>query len=44
MIKSDFGLVHLSTGDILRAAVQAGTPLGVKAKGFMGTSIHVLPT
>jgi adenylate kinase len=35
MIKSEFGLVHLSTGDILRAAVQAGTPLGVKAKGFM---------
>ena len=35
MIKSDFGLVHLSTGDILRAAVQQGTPLGLKAKAFM---------
>jgi len=34
-IKSTFGVVHLSTGDILRAAVKAGTPLGVKAKGFM---------
>ena len=35
MIKAEFGLVHLSTGDILRAAVQAGTPLGVQAKAFM---------
>ena len=26
---------HISTGDILRAAVKAGTPLGLKAKGFM---------
>ncbi len=30
-----FGLSHLSTGDMLRAAVAAGTPLGVQAKGFM---------
>ncbi|MCH4185154.1 MAG: adenylate kinase [Eggerthellaceae bacterium] len=30
-----FGMCHISTGDILRAAVKAGTPLGVKAKGFM---------
>jgi adenylate kinase len=35
MIKSEFGLVHLSTGDILRASVQQGTPLGLKAKAFM---------
>ena len=35
MIKSEFGLVHLSTGDILRAAVQEGTDLGKTAKGFM---------
>ena len=35
MIKSEFGLVHLSTGDILRAAVQEGTPLGKTAKGYM---------
>ena len=26
---------HLSTGDLLRAAVAAGTPLGVEADGFM---------
>ncbi len=30
-----FGLSHLSTGDMLRAAVAAGTPLGVQAKSFM---------
>jgi adenylate kinase len=35
MIKAKFGLVHLSTGDILRAAVKQGTPLGLKAKEFM---------
>lgn len=28
-------LVHLSTGDLLRAAVAAGTDLGVEAKGYM---------
>jgi len=35
VIKSEFGVVHLSTGDILRAAVKEGTELGVKAKGYM---------
>lgn len=29
------GLAHLSTGDILRAEVAAGTPLGRQAKGVM---------
>jgi adenylate kinase len=29
------GLLHLSTGDLLRAAVKAGTPLGREAKTFM---------
>jgi len=35
IIKSEFGVVHLSTGDILRAAVKEGTELGIKAKGYM---------
>ena len=26
---------HISTGDILRANVKGGTPLGVEAKGYM---------
>jgi adenylate kinase len=26
---------HVSTGDLLRAAVAAGTPLGREAKAFM---------
>ena len=30
-----FNFNHVSTGDLLRAAVKEGTPLGVKAKGFM---------
>lgn len=29
------GLIHLSTGDLLRAAVGAGTALGLEAKSFM---------
>jgi adenylate kinase len=35
IIKEEFGVVHLSTGDMLRAAVSAGTDVGVKAKEFM---------
>ena len=30
-----FGLAHISTGDILRAAVKAGTPLGLEANKYM---------
>jgi len=29
------GLPHISTGDIFRANLKAGTPLGLKAKGYM---------
>src|SRR2546430_9001433 len=29
------GIVQLSTGDMLRAAVRAGTPVGLKAKDIM---------
>src|SRR6202790_1868971 len=31
-IKEKFGIPQISTGDMLRAAVAAGTPLGVAAK------------
>ena len=31
----EFGFAHVSTGDILRAAVKNGTELGLKAKSYM---------
>lgn len=35
MLEQAFGLVQLSTGDLLRAAVAAGTPAGLAAKAVM---------
>src|SRR3954447_6511631 len=32
---SKYGIVQLSTGDMLRAAVAAGTPVGLKVKDIM---------
>ncbi|KAM4125558.1 hypothetical protein ACJW30_01G320600 [Castanea mollissima] len=35
LIVQKFGLVHISTGDLLRAEVSSGTEIGNKAKEFM---------
>ncbi len=34
-LKEQLGVPHISTGDLLRAAVAAGTPLGLQAKAVM---------
>lgn len=34
-LKAELGIAHISTGDLLRAAVKAGTPLGLKARAVM---------
>jgi adenylate kinase len=35
MLIERYGIVQLSTGDMLRSAVKAGTPLGAEAQGYM---------
>ncbi|XP_010542084.1 PREDICTED: adenylate kinase 5, chloroplastic [Tarenaya hassleriana] len=37
LIVQKFGLVHISTGDLLRAEVSSGTDIGNQAKGFMNS-------
>jgi adenylate kinase len=32
---AEYNIAHISTGDILRASVKAGTPLGLEAKSYM---------
>lgn len=35
LLEQHFGIPQISTGDMLRAAVKAATPMGLKAKSFM---------
>jgi adenylate kinase len=35
MLTEEYSIPQISTGDILRAAVKEGTPMGIKAKAFM---------
>ena len=34
-LQKDFGFIHISTGDILREAVEKGTAVGLKAREYM---------
>jgi adenylate kinase len=36
-----YGLIHLSTGDLLRSEITQGTELGLKAKGLMDAGLLV---
>src|ERR1700687_3472975 len=41
VIKDKFGIPQISTGNMLRAAVKAGTPLGLAAKKVMDSGFLV---
>ncbi len=41
-LKKQTGYIHVSTGDMLRAAILAGSPVGLEAKGFMDAG-HLVP-
>jgi len=41
LVADHFGVVHLSTGDIFRASVAAGTELGITAKRYMDAGEYV---
>ncbi|NBQ84619.1 MAG: adenylate kinase, partial [Methylophilaceae bacterium] len=40
-IKEKFNIPQISTGDMLRAAVKAGTQLGLEAKSYMDSGVLV---
>ncbi len=41
LLSQRLGIPQVSTGDLLRAAVKQGTPLGLKAKGYMDQGLLV---
>ncbi|MCD6364031.1 MAG: adenylate kinase [Synergistetes bacterium] len=41
LLKSKYGIAHISTGDILREAVKKGTELGKKAREYMDRGLLV---
>ncbi len=40
-LSDDYGIPHISTGDIFRANLKNGTPLGLKAKSYMDQGLLV---
>ena len=42
LVKKHLGIVHLSTGDILRAEISQATTLGIKAKSYIDKG-HLVP-
>ena len=44
LLSREKGLAHISTGDMLRDAIAAGTELGVRAKGFIDQGMLVPDT
>ena len=41
MLRDHFGIPHIATGDMLRAEIQAGTPLGQKAQPILAAGQYV---
>ena len=42
LVKEYLGIVHLSTGDILRGEISQVSPLGIKAKSYIDKG-HLVP-
>ena len=42
LVKEYFGVIHLSTGDILRREISQASPLGIKAKSYIDRG-HLVP-
>lgn len=42
MIVEKYGIAHISTGEILRAAIREGSPLGIEAKKYIEDG-HLVP-
>jgi adenylate kinase len=41
MLRSHFGIPHIATGDMLRAEIHAGTPLGLQAQPILAAGKYV---
>ena len=41
MLRTKFGIPHIATGDMLRAEIQAGTPLGKQAQPILAAGKYV---